>query len=326
MLLARLDGVSALASRFRTLANWSLANRQMRWLLQATLGIAQGRKLPRLSPTNFLRRAQKRRLTRPVRRSGQKVLYFVDTYANYYDVQLAECFVAVLEHNGVSVYVPPASPTSGMAMISLGAVERAKRVAERNVALLADAVRQGYTIVATEPAAALCLKHEYLNLLDDEDARLVADNTSEACTYLWRLHQSGKLELDLKPINSSLGYHQPCHLRALGVGSPGERLLRLIPGLTVQRVERGCSGMAGTYGLKRENYRSSLRAGWGLISALRDPAILLGATECSTCKMQMEQGTTKPTIHPIKVLALAYGLMPEVATLLTARGQDLVVT
>jgi Fe-S oxidoreductase len=213
-----------------------------------------------------------------------------------------------------------------MAMISLGAVERAKRVAERNVALLADAVRQGYTIVATEPAAALCLKHEYLNLLDDEDVRLVADNTSEACTYLWRLHQSGKLELDLKPINSSLGYHQPCHLRALNVGAPGERLLRLIPGLAVQRVERGCSGMAGTYGLKRENYRSSLRAGWGLISALRDPAILLGATECSTCKMQMEQGTTKPTIHPIKVLALAYGLMPEVATLLTARGQDLVVT
>ncbi len=326
MLLARLDGVSALASNFRTLANWSLGNRQMRWLLQATLGIAQGRKLPRLAPTSFLRSAQRRRLTRPARRSGQKVLYFADTYANYFDVQLAECFVAVLEHNGVSVYVPPTSPQSGMAMISLGAVERAKRVAARNIALLADAVRQGYTIVATEPAAALCLKHEYLNLLDDEDARLVAENTSEACTYLWKMHQSGKLQLDLKPINSSLGYHLPCHVRALGVGAPGERLLRLIPGLNVQRVERGCSGMAGTYGLKRENYRSSLRAGWGLISALRDPTIHVGTTECSTCKMQMEQGTTKPTIHPIKVLALAYGLMPEVASLLTARGHDLVVT
>ena len=74
------------------------------------------------------------------------------------------------------------------------------------------------------------------------------------------------------------------------VGTPGERLLRLVPGLAVRHIERGCSGMAGTYGLKRANYRNSLRAGWGLIRVLRDPAIDLGTTECSACKMQMEQG------------------------------------
>ena len=102
--------------------------------------------------------------------------------------------------------------------------------------------------------------------------------------------------------------------------------MQLIPGLKVIRTEKGCSGMAGTFGLKRENYRSSLRAGWGLISSLRNPALQAGTTECSACKMQMEQGTTKPTIHPLKLLALSYGLMPEVKELLTARGQDLVVT
>jgi Fe-S oxidoreductase len=84
--------------------------------------------------------------------------------------------------------------------------------------------------------------------------------------------------------------------------------------------------MAGTFGLKQENYRSSLRAGWGLISAMRRPAVQVGATECSACKIQMEQGTTKPTIHPIKLLALAYGLMPEIASLLTVRSKELTVT
>jgi len=39
----------------------------------------------------------------------------------------------------------------------------------------------------------------------------------------------GKLQLDLKPIHAALGYHRPCHLAALGVGQPGENLLRLIP-------------------------------------------------------------------------------------------------
>jgi Fe-S oxidoreductase len=84
--------------------------------------------------------------------------------------------------------------------------------------------------------------------------------------------------------------------------------------------------MAGTFGLKAKNYRTSLRAGWALISRLRDPAIQAGTTECSTCKIQMEQGTTKPTIHPIKLLAHAYGLMPEVAALLTTPGEPLIVT
>ena len=42
--------------------------------------------------------------------------------------------------------------------------------------------------------------------------------------------------------------------------------------------------------------------------------------------MQMEQGTTKRTIHPMKLLALAYGLMPEVAALLTTPGEELIIS
>jgi Fe-S oxidoreductase len=136
------------------------------------------------------------------------------------------------------------------------------------------------------------------------------------------MHTQGRLQLDLEPISAALGYHMPCRLKALQVGSPGENLLRLIPGLTVHRLEEGCSGMAGTFGLKRENYRASLRAGWSLIRAIRNPNLQAGTTECSTCKIQMEQGTNKPTIHPIKLLALAYGLMPETLSLLTTAGKE----
>lgn len=324
--LSRLDWLSRWAGFFGPLSNWALHNRTMRWLIEKMTGIAQGRKLPRVASSSFIRRADRRRLTRPTRRTGGKVLYFVDLYANWYDVQLAEAFVAIMQHHGIAVYVHPQQLGSAMAKIALGDVERARFIAKKNSALLADAVRLGYEVVATEPAAALCLTKEYPNLLDDEDVRLVAEHTSEACTYLWRMHEIGKLELDFRPINLTLGYHLPCHLKALEVGTPGERLLKLIPGLTVKRIERGCSGMAGTYGLRRDNYRSSLRAGWGLISALRDTSIDLGTTECSSCKMQMEQGTTKPTIHPLKMLALAYGLMPEIEKLLTAPSEELTIT
>jgi Fe-S oxidoreductase len=84
--------------------------------------------------------------------------------------------------------------------------------------------------------------------------------------------------------------------------------------------------MAGTFGLKRENYRASLRAGRAVVGSLRRPRLQAGTTECSACKIQMEQGAGKPTIHPVKLLALAYGLMPEVAELLSAPVEELVVT
>ena len=84
--------------------------------------------------------------------------------------------------------------------------------------------------------------------------------------------------------------------------------------------------MAGTFGLKRKNYRKSLRTGFALIDAVRSPTIIAGTTECSTCKIQMEQGTSKPTIHPIKIIALAYGLMPELEDLFERRSQELVIS
>lgn len=325
-LTMRLDLVGAMGGVIRPAANWALGNRFMRWLLEKTLGIAQGRKLPRIARRSFLHRAARQRLTRPTRHRPPKVAYFVDVYANYFDPQLAEALVAVLERNGVAVYVPPQQREAGMAAIACGALDRARELARRNVRVLAEAVRQGYHVVATEPAAALCLQREYPQLIDEDDARLVAEHSSEACAFLWQLHTSGRLQLNFQPLSATLVYHMPCHLKALEVGTPGLNLLRLIPGLHVRHVEAGCSGMAGAFGLLRKNYRASLRAGWRLVAQLRRSDCQAGTTECSACKMQMEQGTTKPTIHPIKLLALAYEAMPELAGLLTTCGEELYVT
>jgi Fe-S oxidoreductase len=295
-------------------------------VLERTLGIAQGRKLPRFSRRPFLQSSTQRRLNRPKRGAGEKVLLFVDTFANYCDTQLAQALVAVLEHNGISVYVPERQLEAGMPMISQGVLGPARQIAERNVALLAEAVRQGYTIISTEPSAVLSLKREYLHLLsDDSDAQLVSENVMEACHYLWRSHQKGRLQLDLKPLDMVVGYHAPCHMKALEVGAPSVNLLGLIPGLRVKQVEKGCSGAAGLFGFQRKNYRMSLRIGLPLITELRSAGFQAGVTECSTCRLQMEQGSAMPTIHPIKLLALSYGLMPELRQLLNSPAEELVV-
>ncbi len=326
-LLTRIDTLAGLAGRFAGVANWAFSNPQARWLLEKVLGVAQGRKLPRLARHNFLRHATMRRWHRSPRGMQEKVVYFVDTYANHFDTQLAQAAVAVLQHNGVGVHVPNDQQPAAMPMIARGALEPARHIAERNVSLLAELVRQGHTIVATEPSAVLALTIEYPRILDnEEDALLVGQHTHDLCHYLWQMHQRGQLKLDFQPQRISVGYHVPCHLRALGVGAPAGNLLRLVPGMKITRLEKGCSGMAGLYGMKREHYRGSLRAGLDLITSVREGPFQIGMSECSTCKIQMEQSSKKPTLHPIKLLALAYGLMPEIEALVKTPGKPLVVT
>ena len=325
LLLSRLDLLASIAGKVPSLSNWSLQSPSLRWLLEKLTGIAQGRRLPAIAKQSFLNWASRQRLTRPKRSGGRKVLYYVDQYANWHNPLVGRALVEVLHHQRVDVYVPLNQLPTWMAKIAMGDVERARKLATPTIRMLAESIRQGYEIVTTEPSAALCLKHEYLNLIDSEDSRLVAAHTWDAGRYLWNMHQNNELELDFNPLTMSTIYHLPCHLRAIDNDQPGRNLLRLIPGMQVLEADAGCSGMAGTYGLKGENYRTSLRIGWGLISKMQTTAAQFGTTECSSCKLQMEQGVDKPTLHPIAMLAYAYGKLPEVKGWLDRRNEGLVV-
>lgn len=172
----------------------------------------------------------------------------------------------------------------------------------------------------------MALTHEYPSLVGGDDAKLVAEHTREACHYLWELHHQGELELDLKPVHAVVGFHVPCHLRALHRESYGQKILQLIPALSVRPIEKGCTGMAGTYGLVQENFRSSLRIGWEVLTAMRNSQFQVAATECSACKMQIEQAGNKSAVHPIKLLARSYGLIDSDIDLFSPATSELLVT
>ena len=324
-LLSRVDTLSAIGGACAPLANRAIASPRARWLMEKLLGIAQGRKLPPFTGNRLMRWATRRGLTRPSRRSGPRVLYFLDTYARRHDPMLAQAFVSVLERNGIGVFIDPRQVASGMPMVSEGDVNGARKLARTNVRVLAEAVRLGYRIVCTEPSAVTCITHDYPRFVDDDDMARVVAATCDASTFLWELHREGRLQLDFHPVPGRILYHAPCHVRAAGGARPAEHLLRLIPELSVEAVDRGCSGMAGTFGLARDRYRASLRVGLGLVTAMRGAGIEAGATECSACRIQMEQGTTKPTVHPVKLLAKAYRSLEGFGGL-SAQGLDSLLT
>ncbi len=326
-ILSRAHSFGWLGSTASLAMNWAIGSGAARWCIEKLVGISSRRKLPLFARRSFMRSVKRELLKTPRKSSARRpVVYFVGDYANWHDPELGHALVAILKHNGVNVHVPPGQTSSGMAMISAGDLEAARAVAERNVRELAELAREGSPIVCTEPSSALCLKQEYAMILDNPDVEVVASRVVDAGEYLLRLHRAGSLKTDFRPLDLDVAYHTPCHLKALNCGTPLADLLTLIPQLRLHRIEKGCSGMAGAYGLIERNFSNSIRIGWGLITAMRDPDLNLGATECSGCKFQMEQGTSTPTMHPLKLLAYAYGLMPEIELKLQPTRRKLVIS
>jgi FAD/FMN-containing dehydrogenase/Fe-S oxidoreductase len=323
--LARAETFARAGSAVAPLVNMALASRSARWLMEKLFGVSRQRRLPAFARRSFLRRARRRGWTRKPHPSRPRVAYFVDVFANYNDPLIAESVVAALQHNGIEVFVPPGQRGCGMAPLSCGDVEAAREAVQHNTNIFADLAREGMPILCSEPTAALMLRHDAVDLLDDPEVQLVAEHTVEFTAFLWDLYQRGRLRTDFRPLDLALGHHVPCHLKALGRAPAGPSLLSLIPGLHVSTIDVGCSGMAGTFGLKADNYAVSLEAGRAMLGEVRRPRVLHGSTECSTCRMQMEDGGGKRTLHPAQYLALSYGLVPEVARRLHEPIRDLVL-
>lgn len=324
--LARIESFAAFGSSFAFVVNTLLGSHWVRWLLEKLFHVSRKRRLPTFASRSFLQRAARRGLTRLPHSQRPCVVYFVDVFANYNDPQIAEAVVAVLRHNGFEVFVPPGQVGCGVAPLAQGDVEAAREAAQTNLRVLADLAREGYSILCSEPTAALMLRNDYRDLFDTPDARLVAERTVEFTHFLWDLHRRGKLRTDFRRLEVAVGHHVPCHLKALGQPPRGPALLSLIPGLRVHTIDVSCSGMAGTFGLKAESYEASREAGRPMLDELKHPRVLFGSTECSTCRLQMEDGSGKRALHPAQYLALAYGLMPELSQRLSQPVHELLLT
>jgi Fe-S oxidoreductase len=235
-----------------------------------------------------------------------KVVYFVDTYANYNDHELGFAVLEVLRNNGIEVILPKQRPVPLPAIV-YGNVKRARKDLAYSVKYLARAVRDGYKIACSEPSAALCLKQELKYFVEGEDAKLVSENTYELMSYLLDLFKQSKLKAVKNPAAGGFVYHQPCHLYALGGGRAGVELLRKLCSANITELDAGCCGIAGTFGFSKKNYELSTQMAARLKDALEKSPVKEVLTECAACKMQIEHISGATVVHPVKVIAESYG-------------------
>ena len=239
-----------------------------------------------------------------------KVVVFTTCYGNRNEPELAEDLVAVLEHNGIEVALLGAERCCGMPRLELGDLEGVARLKERNLPELLAAVEAGYDVLAPIPSCVLMFKQE-LPLMFPEDAHVqrVAERVFDPFEYLMLRHASGRLRTDFKVPLGKVSYHVPCHLRVQNIGLKTRELLRLIPGSSIDTIER-CSGHNGTYGVKARFRAASVRIGRAVVQRVESAAADHYASDCPMAGHQIESGLAAPRTpqHPLRLLRIAYGL------------------
>ena len=307
MMLASTDLMGPVASTFAPLVNWGLGLKWAKGLLGATIKIAPERTMPQYASQTFERWFRKHAQAEQ-KDFPRQISYFHGCYANYNYPQLGKDFVKVMNAFGFGVNLLEGERCCGVAKIVNGMSEAAKKDAQKNIAVMADAVKQGHEIITVSTSCTMTLRDEYPALLGIDNAA-VRDHISLVERFLWREIEAGRLTaVWKKDFKARAAYHCPCHQRRLGWGVYSVRLLRLIPGMELVELDSNCCGIAGTYGFKKENYSVSQAIGKALFDQIAQVAPDYVACECETCKWQIEMSTEYKVKNPVSILAEALDL------------------
>jgi glycerol-3-phosphate dehydrogenase subunit C len=309
-LLGRSELMGKTASPVAPMANFFANLRPLRILAEYTMGVHRDAPLPPFSFETFRGwyKGVHQKSARP-KVADKQVVYFHGCSANYYEPHVGKAMMAVLEHNGFEVIVPD-QVCCGLPLLSNAEFEAACHNAARNIKWLLPYARQGLPIVGASTSCTLSLKSDYRHILDinTAEAQLVAEQTYDICEFLLDLADAGQLKTDFNPIEVTLPYHSPCQLRAHNIGLPAIDLMEMIPGVKINHVQADCCGIAGTYGYKKEKYEIGMAVGKPLFDQVKASGSKLAVCDSETCRWQIGKATGAKMIHPIELLAQAYGL------------------
>ena len=298
-LFGNIDRYAALGSRFAPLSNWVTDLPGARTVLEKLFGIAPERELPTFRKQTFVEWFEEREhMAVPEPQSEAKVILFPDTFTNYSDPGPGKAAVEALEAAGMYVRVPGDLEPSGRAAYSLGFLDLAREQARANVDALAGLVEEGWSVVFVEPSDAVMFQDEYLDLLDDDDARAVARASYGVMEFL----DAARVEknLSLSASEEVLTYHGHCNQKATNKDHHAVAVLRRA-GYEVDPLDSGCCGMAGSFGYEAEHYDLSQAIGsilFGQVEESRGDVVTAPGVSCRT-QLGDRPGEAKPP-HPVE--------------------------
>lgn len=302
-LFGEIGSLAVLGSAFAPFSNWATNNPISKWIAEKLIGVDRRRDMPTFVHQSFEKWFRKRQspLT-----SDKKVVLFHDTFMNFSEPDIGKAAVHVLESAGYEIILPT-KQCCGRPLISEGMLDKAIENANYNIEHLHNFAEKGIPIVGCEPSCTSAITDDYVDLINTNQAKQVAENTYSLEEFLLHLNDKGELPLSFGPEPRDILLHGHCHQRALAGIQPVQKMLELPQAHNVTVIDSSCCGMAGSFGYEKSHYELSMKIGeLRLFPAIREKTGEFTLTASGfSCRHQLEHGTGIIPKHPIEVLSEA---------------------
>jgi FAD/FMN-containing dehydrogenase/Fe-S oxidoreductase/short-subunit dehydrogenase len=262
-------------------------------------GVAQERNLPAFATRTFRDWFRDRPPANP---EGEQVVLYPDLFNDCFFPQTLEAAVLNLEHWGFRVLLPSERPGAIRPLIHYGMLDQAKKELQRTIDLLRPFITDGVPVIFTEPSTVSVFRDELPGLFP-------TDRDGQRLTRLSTLFSEFVDErgLELPKLEGKVIFHGHCHQKAvLKVQAAKNVLARM--GLEIEEPQKGCCGMAGSFGLERKHYAISMAIGEeGLLPAVRHAsAATFIVADGFSCRTQIKEGTGREALHLAELVHQAF--------------------
>lgn len=315
--LTKTDRNGKLASKVSGLVNWAgkCGNSVTRPIMESVADIHRDAKLPEYSSQPFADKKTAPTVNKDAPAYGRKAVLYATCFANYNNPHIGDAARAVLAQNGVETEVVYPR-CCGMPQLEQGDIAAVAESAKQTSADLMPWIEKGYDVIALVPSCALMLKFEWpLLVTDDENVTKLSAATSDITEYIVGIAKKEGLADGIKALDGGVTVHISCHSRAQNMGQKAAEMLRLIPDLKLNVIER-CSGHGGSWGIMKENFEVALKVGKPVARKAADANSKYVLSECPLARDHIVQGIEKldkpvdkidTMQHPVELFARAFG-------------------
>ena len=237
-------------------------------------------------------------------KAGKKIVLFDDTYMTYHQTEVGISAVELLESCGYEVILAKAGCCQ-RPRISHGFLRKAKAKGEKTLRNLDEYIQQGLKIVVCEPGCCSALVDDLPDLIDDEQlGKRIKENVMMIDQFLLQEIASENLKCDFTSPFGSVLVHGHCHQKSLFGTTAMKDLLERVPGMSVEEIDSGCCGMAGSFGYEKEHYDMSMQIGSDkLFPAIAKREDGTAVVACGfSCRHQIADGAGVKAMHWVETI------------------------
>ena len=268
------------------------------------MGIHPERSVPGLVNPAYMKAYKKGYSVESAAGHERAVILWVDEFTQVNDPMLVGKACDVLGALGYSPAVV-CSP-SGRAALSGGFLPESKELAKKALKNLQNATKtlKNAPILGLEASAVLSAVDEYVRLLPEEKEWIQSRRIATLDKFL--ADELPKITIPkgvFEPYQKEILLHVHCHQKSLESAGDTAYVLQLLLGAKVERIKSSCCGMAGSYGMKRENFEMSRKMAELVllpkIEAFQGDVVVATGT---SCRHQIEDFSTRKAEHLVDTL------------------------